>query len=113
MLAPPQQHLPACPPTLQQEYVNGQLKNKYGDVFIRGNNGERPAAGTPTASSCQQTAVLPPTANCHTCVPALPVACLCAVLCSVVYQHRAATIAGRLASHDFALRAAGVSAATG
>lgn len=23
-----------------QEYVNGQLKNKYGDVFIRGNNGE-------------------------------------------------------------------------
>ena len=27
-----------------QEYVNGQLKNKYGDAFIRGNNGERPAA---------------------------------------------------------------------
>ncbi len=26
---------PACP----QEYVNGQLKNKYGDAFIRGNNG--------------------------------------------------------------------------
>ena len=24
-----------------QEYVNGQLKNKYGDAFIRGNNGER------------------------------------------------------------------------
>lgn len=23
----------------QQEYVNGQLKNKYGDAFIRGNNG--------------------------------------------------------------------------
>jgi len=22
-----------------QEYVNGQLKNKYGDAFIRGNNG--------------------------------------------------------------------------
>ena len=21
-----------------QEYVNGQLKNKYGDAFIRGNN---------------------------------------------------------------------------
>lgn len=21
-----------------EEYVNGQLKNKYGDVFIRGNN---------------------------------------------------------------------------
>ena len=21
-----------------QEYVDGQLKNKYGDVFIRGNN---------------------------------------------------------------------------
>jgi hypothetical protein len=25
---------------LLQEYVNGQLKNKYGDAFIRGNNGE-------------------------------------------------------------------------
>lgn len=23
-----------------EEYVNGQLKNKYGDCFIRGNNGE-------------------------------------------------------------------------
>ena len=23
-----------------QEYVGGQLKNKYGDAFIRGNNGE-------------------------------------------------------------------------
>jgi hypothetical protein len=22
-----------------EEYVNGQLKNKYGDTFIRGNNG--------------------------------------------------------------------------
>ncbi|KAK2157957.1 hypothetical protein LSH36_180g01090 [Paralvinella palmiformis] len=26
-----------------EEYVNGQLKNKYGDVFIRGNNGATPA----------------------------------------------------------------------
>jgi small nuclear ribonucleoprotein (snRNP)-like protein len=25
-----------------QEYVNGQLKNKYGDAFIRGNNGGLP-----------------------------------------------------------------------
>ncbi len=25
---------------VSQEYVNGQLKNKYGDAFIRGNNGE-------------------------------------------------------------------------
>ncbi|XP_021103340.1 U6 snRNA-associated Sm-like protein LSm6 isoform X3 [Heterocephalus glaber] len=24
-----------------EEYVNGQLKNKYGDAFIRGNNGHR------------------------------------------------------------------------
>lgn len=24
-----------------EEYVNGQLKNKYGDAFIRGNNGTR------------------------------------------------------------------------
>lgn len=23
-----------------EEYSNGQLKNKYGDAFIRGNNGE-------------------------------------------------------------------------
>jgi U6 snRNA-associated Sm-like protein LSm6 len=23
-----------------EEYVNSQLKNKYGDCFIRGNNGE-------------------------------------------------------------------------
>jgi len=23
-----------------EEYVNGQLKAKYGDCFIRGNNGE-------------------------------------------------------------------------
>ena len=27
--------------SLLQEYVNGQLKNKYGDAFIRGNNGVR------------------------------------------------------------------------
>lgn len=25
-----------------EEYVNGQLKNKYGDAFIRGNNGMSP-----------------------------------------------------------------------
>ena len=25
-----------------EEYVAGQLKHKYGDVFIRGNNGRRP-----------------------------------------------------------------------
>lgn len=23
-----------------EEYVNGQLKNRYGDAFIRGNNGK-------------------------------------------------------------------------
>ena len=38
------QCLTPCPPPVtldpQQEYVNGQLKNKYGDAFIRGNNGE-------------------------------------------------------------------------
>ena len=31
---------PSPPPLPPQEYVNGQLKNKYGDAFIRGNNGE-------------------------------------------------------------------------
>ena len=25
-----------------EEYVNSQLKNKYGDAFIRGNNGTQP-----------------------------------------------------------------------
>lgn len=25
-----------------EEYVNGQLKNSYGDTFIRGNNGKAP-----------------------------------------------------------------------
>jgi hypothetical protein len=30
----------SIPPAFPQEYVNGQLKNKYGDAFIRGNNGE-------------------------------------------------------------------------
>lgn len=25
-----------------EEYVNGQLKNKYGDAFLRGNNGKAP-----------------------------------------------------------------------
>ena len=25
-----------------EEYVNGQLKAKYGDTFIRGNNGDAP-----------------------------------------------------------------------
>lgn len=25
-----------------EEYVNGQLKNKYGDAFLRGNNGKSP-----------------------------------------------------------------------
>lgn len=34
-LPSPPLSLPAC---LPQEYVNGQLKNKYGDCFIRGNN---------------------------------------------------------------------------
>jgi small nuclear ribonucleoprotein (snRNP)-like protein len=29
----------------QQEYVGGQLKNKYGDAFIRGNNGAREEGG--------------------------------------------------------------------
>ena len=33
-----------------QEYVNGQLKNKYGDAFIRGNNGK---INTSSSSSFQ------------------------------------------------------------
>ena len=34
------QQLPSLMWFVVQEYVNGQLKNKYGDAFIRGNNGE-------------------------------------------------------------------------
>lgn len=33
-----------------EEYVNGQLKNKYGDAFIRGNNGSIPSLYSWTAS---------------------------------------------------------------
>ena len=33
---------PADATPLEQEYSNGQLKNKYGDAFIRGNNGAAP-----------------------------------------------------------------------
>jgi hypothetical protein len=29
-----------------EEYVNGQLKAKYGDTFIRGNNGVKKAASS-------------------------------------------------------------------
>lgn len=32
-----------------EEYVNGQLKNKYGDCFIRGNNG---APGSRSRQHC-------------------------------------------------------------
>jgi hypothetical protein len=36
-----------------EEYVNGQLKNKYGDCFIRGNNGESglPGVSWPASSA--------------------------------------------------------------
>lgn len=33
-----------------EEYVNGQLKNKYGDAFIRGNNGNSPSLYSSIAS---------------------------------------------------------------
>ena len=33
-----------------EEYVNGQLKNKYGDCFIRGNNGAPRGRGGKTAA---------------------------------------------------------------
>lgn len=33
-----------------EEYVNGQLKNKYGDAFIRGNNGNAPSCYSCTTS---------------------------------------------------------------
>lgn len=34
-----------------EEYVNGQLKNKYGDAFLRGNNGKKPVGGIIYATS--------------------------------------------------------------
>ncbi|OWK14010.1 hypothetical protein Celaphus_00000539 [Cervus elaphus hippelaphus] len=34
-----------------EEYVNGQLKNKYGDAFIRGNNGNSPSLYSYIAST--------------------------------------------------------------
>jgi U6 snRNA-associated Sm-like protein LSm6 len=36
-----------------EEYVNGQLKNKYGDCFIRGNNGESILRPTLVRIFCQ------------------------------------------------------------
>lgn len=42
-----------------EEYVNGQLKNKYGDAFIRGNNGTRfPAVQSTGASSSAKVLLL-------------------------------------------------------
>lgn len=31
-----------------EEYVNGQKRRTYGDAFVRGNNGERPAQCAPS-----------------------------------------------------------------
>lgn len=38
-----------CVALQTEEYVNGQLKNKYGDAFIRGNNVNPPLARLPFA----------------------------------------------------------------
>ena len=35
-----------------EEYQNGVLKHKYGDAFIRGNNGTAPFPLTPATQSC-------------------------------------------------------------
>lgn len=35
-----------------EEYVNGQLKNKYGDAFIRGNNGNSYSFHYRTLENC-------------------------------------------------------------
>lgn len=42
-----------------EEYVHGQLKAKYGDCFIRGNNGESPAFLLTRASSSRYSCRLP------------------------------------------------------
>jgi hypothetical protein len=63
-----------------QEYVDGQLKNKYGDAFIRGNNGKN-LGHTGRLSSAS-----------HGWVAILFYLCLASstdfLLCSLVYQHR-------------------------
>jgi hypothetical protein len=46
-----------------EEYVNGHLKNKYGDAFIRGNNGQdrfhsTSAPSNPKADNLSSAAVL-------------------------------------------------------
>ena len=42
-----------------EEYVNGQLKNKYGDAFIRGNNGRsQPISALPEHFSTVHTFLL-------------------------------------------------------
>ncbi|KAJ1680305.1 U4/U6-U5 snRNP complex subunit lsm6 [Spiromyces aspiralis] len=35
-----------------EEYVNGELKNKYGDAFLRGNNGKRYCLVQTVAEQC-------------------------------------------------------------
>ena len=77
-----------------QEYVNGQLKNKYGDAFIRGNNG----AGPRDALTCIARAGWE--FGLHVCggfVPARPPGCTRATLpnrhpcsCSSVHQYNQA-----------------------
>jgi hypothetical protein len=47
-----------------EEYVNGQLKNKYGDCFIRGNNGNCCAtfvASEARFNQCPMTTTVPNT----------------------------------------------------
>ena len=36
-----------------EEHVNGAVTNRYGDAFIRGNNGERRLFGGVDYSSCK------------------------------------------------------------
>ncbi|XP_021565738.1 U6 snRNA-associated Sm-like protein LSm6 isoform X1 [Carlito syrichta] len=38
-----------------EEYVNGQLKNKYGDAFIRGNNGNMCCTSAHRREGCEDT----------------------------------------------------------
>ena len=62
-----------------EEYVNGQLKNKYGDAFIRGNNGRSLMF---TVASYELSMSVP--------TPVFIVQILCttfSMFCSSLYQH--------------------------
>jgi len=60
-----------------EEYVNGQLKAKYGDCFIRGNNGALPMLTYPLSAVAATLFAWTLRASCR--VPTSPVCCYAAL----------------------------------